>query len=411
MAAAAALAALIALLAAGVFVLTSATASDRSDLDDALSARAQQAAKVGRNTVRTTGVLGRPAVRATRRVGRILGPVTGSGDVALIRIVRGGEVLDRLGGTADPGLPLSAPNVPTTVSTPEGDWRIVQRAVGRGLVVQAASPLTTLDARRNALRDRLLLAGAGGVLGTALLAFLLAGPALGALTRLRRDAGRVATTADLDVRMPDTDGPAEVRELAATLNAMLARLERSDADRRAALDTTQRFAADAGHELRTPLTALTTTVEALRSHPDLPVAERTAMLDEIAEEHARLVDLLDALQALARGDAGARTDRGPVDLAELAEQAVEAARTAAPGTTFVLDAPGTLVVDGWAPGLRMVLDNLLVNAVRHGRSGGTVAVRVVAAGPGAVLTVDDDGPGIPVDEREAVRGRFARGRG
>ncbi|MEV4421373.1 HAMP domain-containing sensor histidine kinase [Patulibacter sp. NPDC049589] len=458
-AAAAAVAALIALLAGGLFVLASATSADRSDLDDGLVARATQAATVGRRTLAATGTFGRPAVRATRRVGRILGPVTGGSDVALIRVLRGDEVLDSLGATSDPGLPVDAPADPTTVDTADGRWRVVQRTIGRGIVVQAASPLATIDARHAALRDRLLLAGLVGVVGTGLLAFLLAGPALGALTRLRRDAGDVATTADLTVRMPADAGPVEVRELAGALNAMLSRLQAADADRRAALDTTQRFAADAGHELRTPLTALTTTVEVLRAHPGLPAEERTAMLEEIAEEHARLVALLDALQALARGDAGARTDRGPVDLSELAEQAVEAARAAAPGTTFALDAPASFVVDGWAPGLRLLLDNLLVNAVRHGRPGGRVVVTVATragglatggaaagltaessagdgtAGPGtrhdgpgitpgaassghvdtgpragAVLLVDDDGPGVPPGERTAVLGRFARGR-
>lgn len=408
---AAGLAALLALLAGGVFVLASATAADRDDLDRSLTARARQAATVARRSIRATGPGGRPAARASRRVTRVLRPVTGRGDVALIRLVQDGAVLSRLGAAADPGLPAAASTAPSTVATPSGDWRVVQRAIAPGIVAQAASPLAALDARSSALRDRLLLAGLGGVAGTGLLAFLLAGPALGALTRLRRDAGRVAATADLDVRMPADDGPAEVRELAGTLNAMLARLSAADADRRAALTTTQRFAADAGHELRTPLTALTTTVEALRSHPGLPEDERTQMLDEIAEEHARLVALLDALQALARGDAGARLDRGPVDLAELAEQAVAAARAAAPGTTIDLHAPTSLVVAGWAPGLRLLLDNLLVNAVRHGRPGGRVAVTLEGDGAWAALLVDDDGPGVPADEREAVVGRFARGRG
>lgn len=502
---ASAVAALIALVVVGVVVLATASSADRSTLDRSLTARADQAATVGRRTVRATGAAGgRPAVRASRRVGRLLGPVTGGADVALIRIVRGGTVLDVLGATADPGLPADAPRGPATVATPEGRWRIAQRSIGRGIVVQAASPLAAIDERSAALRDRLLLAGAGGVLATGLLAFLLAGPALGALTRLRRDAGVVASTADLDVRMPEDDGPAEVRELAGTLNAMLARLAAADADRRAALATTQRFAADAGHELRTPLTALTTTVEALRAHPDLPAEERETMLTEVAEEQARLVALLDALQALARGDAGARLQHGPVDLAELAEQAVAAARAAAPGATIALDAPPSLVIDGWAPGLRLLLDNLVANAVRHGRPGGRIVVTVapavagdsgraaggtgraagrpgaeaagpaagepgaeaagpgaggasvraaglaageagvraagpaageagvraaeLAAGPpgadaagragppdatttgGALLLVDDDGPGVPPEERAAVLERFARGR-
>lgn len=430
---AAAVAASLALLAAGAFVLSSVTRADRDDLDRTLAARATQAATVGRRTLGgvAAGATGRPVERATRRVTRLLGRVPGGGDVALIRLVRGGVVLSTLGAGDAPGLPLAAPRVPTTVATASGDWRIVQRPMGRGVVVQAASPLAAQDARHATLRDRLLLAGVGGVLATGALAFLLAGPALAALTRLRHDAGRVAGTDDLGVRMRDDAGPVEVRELAGTLNAMLGRLARSDAERRDAFETTRRFAADAGHEVRTPLAALTTTVQALRTHPDLPAAEREAMLAEVAEEHARLVALLDALQALARGDAGARLERAPVDLAELADQAVGAARAAAPGVTFVLDAPATLVREGWAPGLRLALDNLLVNAVRHGRPDGHVHVTVAAVGAGdggpgdapgfpttpgppsdgAVLIVDDDGPGVPADERPAVLGRFARGRG
>lgn len=409
---AAAAAALLALLAAGVFVLSSVTRSDHADLDAALVARAQQAATVGRRTLRPadrTGVP--PAQRATRRVGRLLGRVPGGGDVALIRIVRAGEVLDTLGATEDPGLPDALPRDPSTVETRAGRWRVTQRPMGRGIVVQTASPLAPLEARRDALTERLLLAGAGGVLLTGALAFLLAGPALGALTRLRRDAGGVATTDDLGVRLPTEAGPAEVRELADTLNAMLARLGASDADRRAALDASRRFAADAGHELRTPLTALTATVQALRDHPELAAQEREEMLAEVAEEHARLVVLLDALQALARGDAEEQVAREPVDLAELAEQAVSAARAASPDVAFALHAPERLVVDGRAPGLRLALDNLLTNAARHGRPDGHVAVTLTRDGTATTVLVDDDGLGVPDAEREAVLGRFVRGSG
>ncbi|MGX6450017.1 sensor histidine kinase, partial [Patulibacter sp. S7RM1-6] len=258
-----------------------------------------------------------------------------------------------------------------------------------------------------------------------------AGPALAALGRLRRAAATTAETADLTARMREDDGPEEVRQLAATLNAMLSRLERADADRREAHEATRAFAADAGHELRTPLTAVSTTVEALRRHPELPAAERTAMLEEVEEEQDRLVALLDALQALARGDAGGRLDRRPVDLVEIVEHAVAAARAGGPASaTVVLDAPDDAWVHGWEPGLRTLADNLVRNALVHGRPDGVVTVTVTTdagpaphdqAGPpaddgasgargGVVLTVDDDGPGIPGAERAAVLGRFARSR-
>jgi two-component system sensor histidine kinase PrrB len=405
---AAATAALLALVAVGILLLVSASAADRRALDAGLVSRVEQAQAVGRRALERASA--RPARRASRQVGRLLGPVTGGADVAVIRVVRAGTVLDRLGATADPGLPTRAPASPATVSTPAGRWRIVQRPIRAGLVVQAATPTAVIDARRDDLAVRIALAGVAAALITGALAFALAGPALAALGRLRRDAAGLARTADLRARMPEDRGPDEVRELAVTLNAMLARLQGADADRRTALDATRAFAADAGHELRTPLTATATTIEALRTHPELPETERQAMLAEVAEEHDRLIALLDALQSLARGDAGARLERERVDLAELAEQAVAAARARDPRAAVTLEAPERATVEGWAPGLRSVLDNLLVNALVHGRAGAAVAVAIRATDGTIELEVDDDGPGIPAADRDAVLGRFSRGR-
>ena len=118
-----------------------------------------------------------------------------------------------------------------------------------------------------------------------------------------RSRSSIADDEDLDRRVPDDAGPAELRSLAASFNAMLERLGRSTADRERALAATRRFAADAGHELRTPLTSVQATLDALRRHPELPDGRRAEMLGDAATEQRRMVDLLDGLQALARGDA------------------------------------------------------------------------------------------------------------
>jgi len=132
--------------------------------------------------------------------------------------------------------------------------------------------------------------------------------------RLRRVAAGVAGDEDLGRRVPEDDGPGELRSLAASFNAMLERLGRSTADRERALHATQRFAADAGHELRTPLTSVQATLDALRRHPGLSEDRRTALLGDAATEQRRMVDLLDGLQALARGDAP-EAEHSNVDLA------------------------------------------------------------------------------------------------
>jgi signal transduction histidine kinase len=205
-------------------------------------------------------------------------------------------------------------------------------------------------------------------------------------------------------------GPAELRALAGSFNAMLARLARSADDRNRALDATRRFAADAGHELRTPLTSVQATLSTIARHPDMPADQREELAREALAEQRRLVELLDSLQALARGDA-APLERADVDLAELVDASVGAAAARHPDTTIAADAPPEPVAcRGWEPGLRIMVDNLVENAARHGRPGGRVRVTLHGAenGHGPAIEVDDDGPGIPSEERARVFEPFRR---
>ena len=128
------------------------------------------------------------------------------------------------------------------------------------------------------------------------------------------------------------------------------------------------------------------------------------MLGDALAEQRRLVELLDGLQALARGDAGP-LELTEVDLAEVVDAAAAAAVERHPGLHLSADLPDSPVaIDGWEPGLRLLADNLVENAVRHGRPDGQIRVTLDSARPGedggALLTVDDDGPGIPEADRE-----------
>ena len=177
--------------------------------------------------------------------------------------------------------------------------------------------------------------------------------------------------------------------------------------RERALEATRRFAFDAGHELRTPLTTVQATLSALHRHPDIAAEQRAAMLEDALEEQRRLVVLLDGLQALARGDATS-PDHEEVDLADVVTLAVADARARYPATTFELDVPDApSVVRGWEPGLRLLVSNLVANAAHHGREDGTVWV-ALAGRAAPVLTVDDDGEGIPEADRERIFEPFRR---
>ncbi|MBI5105874.1 MAG: HAMP domain-containing histidine kinase [Solirubrobacterales bacterium] len=211
-------------------------------------------------------------------------------------------------------------------------------------------------------------------------------------------AGRMAT-------LPGLEGPPllapfySVRVLAVDgrpLPAADARLEEAGLQRETALQAARTFAADAGHELRTPLTSLAANLRAARDDPAaLAAGERDA---------ARLGALVEQLQALARGEAGAPARPEPVDLGELGDSAVAALRTRHPEVAVTLEAPGEgPVLQGDAEGLRIMVDNLLENAARHGAGAVRLTVRE------GELLVDDDGPGIPAAEREAVQRRFVRG--
>jgi signal transduction histidine kinase len=278
---------------------------------------------------------------------------------------------------------------------------------GRALL-QVTGGLRGVERRQARLDRDLALVGVAVLLLAGLGTWFAADLVLRPLRRLRAVASSIAGDEDLDRRVPPDDGPAELRSLAASINAMLARIGRSAADRERALAATRRFAADAGHELRTPLTSVQATLSALSRHPDVPAERRTAMLADALAEQRRLVALLDGLQALARGDAEA-VDRAPVDLGDVVDVAAAAVRARHPGLTLDAHLPeDQALVDGWEPGLRLIVDNLVENAARHGRAGGRVAV-TVADGP--ALIVDDDGPGIPAERRASVFEPFESGDG
>jgi len=290
-------------------------------------------------------------------------------------------------------------------------WRVLVTRSSDGTLATLGQSLEPVLARVSTTRDLLLRLGLVALAATGLAGFAIGSVALRPLQRLRRRAEAIGVGDDAAAGL-SSGGPPEVAALAGALDRMLARLRDSAAQTEHALESTRRFAGDAGHELRTPLAGMSADIGVLQDRTGAMTADAREAVASLAGQHRRLAALLDALQTLALGDARSALQFAPVDLADVAEQAVDSARRRHPGREIALDvAVPRAVVHGWADGLRAIADNLVENALRHGGARAAVFVAVGLSGDDVELRVDDGGPGVPAGERELVFERFGRGRG
>lgn len=264
-------------------------------------------------------------------------------------------------------------------------------SASRSIIV--AVPVKDVEQSQRVLRVTLLFAYTPLVVVMALIAWRVIGSALKPVETLRAGAARISGS-DQDERLAVPESADEIRALALTLNDMLDRLAASRGRQRS-------FVADAAHELRSPLTSMRTQLEVAQH-----LGEGGDLTTDLLADVARLSILVEDLLLLARAgsDSGHPPARESVDVrALLLATADRYAGARVP--VSVADGP-VVYANANAEELRRALANLVDNAVRH--SGSTVLLAVRAEGGGAVLTVVDDGPGIPANERERVFERFAR---
>ncbi|MER5708309.1 HAMP domain-containing sensor histidine kinase [Streptomyces sp. NPDC002122] len=237
-----------------------------------------------------------------------------------------------------------------------------------------------------------MLAGLPLLLGVvAGVTWLVTRRALRPVEDIRREMAAITASADLSRRVPEPASRDEIARLARTTNETLAALESS-------VERQRRFVADASHELRSPIASLRTQLEVAAAHPDL------LDLPGAVEDTVRLQHLAADLLLLARLDAGERPGDGRVDLGELL--AGEAARRTGDRIGVRAEAVPGAVVAGSRQQLARVIGNLLDNAQRHADARITATVRVTA--DGVLLSVADDGPGVPEAERDRIFERFVR---
>ena len=315
-----------------------------------------------------------------------------------------------------PAFPSFGPPSPDV--TQIGDYEVAATPVstsefGTRFFVQYAETHDSLDATI----ERLWLLLGAGVLGGAFLALLaglaVAGRAMRPISSLTAAAREIAATRDPSRRLPATETEDEVAELARTLDQMLRELDAARSETQQMIQAQRDFVADASHELRTPLTSILANLELLEAS----LAERGADPEEgeivagALGSSRRMRRLVSDLLLLARADAGRAGPRRDCDLVQIATTALAEVRPVAGGHELVLEADGTVPVEGNPDDLHRLAANLLENGVRHTPPGSRVVISVRREGESAVLEVSDNGPGIPPEIGDQIFARFVRGDG
>ncbi len=326
---------------------------------------------------------------------------------AAVQVVHDGVVVSSTSNASAPGffaLPGQKPGVDKTFPLAhlpiddDGPFRVT--ALGAHGPEGDVTVFVAVDV--GDVRDVLAALASKGAVGLTLLLavfsfvlWLVVGRTMRSVEAIRRRA-EVITGQHLNQRVPVPPTRDEIYRLARTLNDMLERLEVS-ATRQ------ERFVADAAHELRTPLATLRARLETALLRGDGSTDPR--LLPELWDETVRMGTLVDHLLLLARSDAGTlRPDARPVDLDDVLRDVLSSTPT---GSVRVrTEGVEPVQVVGEAALLEQVMRNLVENAVRH--AAGRVDVGLTSDAHDAVLTVDDDGPGIPPSERAEVFQRFVR---
>jgi two-component system sensor histidine kinase MprB len=332
-----------------------------------------------------------------------LPPLLRVGDQVVAQVVDADEVVQLLTGPAEVSVPSrvlaeARAGAAVTFSTQVAGepYRALARPVTGDAVLVVAADVSEQVRVLRALLARIWVIGALVAGLAATVGWFAAGALVGPLRRLTAAAEHVSRTGDLDVGVR-TDAPDEAGRLSRAFDDMLVALRASQAQQQQLVD-------DAGHELRTPIASIRSNAEVLRRHPDLDLATREQIADDVISESAELTTLVNALVDLA-GVSGATEPPTEVDLADLVRAA--ARRLPSPDRGRV-QVTGTAVAVLRAAQVHRAVTNLLGNAAKFDPSGAPIEVRVGRSGTAVEVEVRDHGPGIATDDLPHVFARFYR---
>lgn len=257
----------------------------------------------------------------------------------------------------------------------------------------------------NNLHRRVIMICVFAVGAAAVLGWVLAAFAVRPLKRLAQQTRQI----DAGDEAPDVEvrGASEAVEIADAVKGMLQRIWSEQDRTKAALASARDFSAVSAHELRTPLTAMRTNLEVL-STLQLPDEQRKEVVHDVIRTQSRIEATLSALERLAQGELSTSDDHVPVDITELLDRAAHDAARIYPDLDVSLVPAPTVLIVGLPTGLRLAVDNAIANAVKHGGAD-RVQLSAVSSRAGVEISIDDDGVGVPEEERTAVFDRFSRG--
>jgi signal transduction histidine kinase len=268
-----------------------------------------------------------------------------------------------------------------------------------------ARPLSDVDHTLARVQVFLLLGVLGGTVLALLAGLATAQRAMRPIAGLTDAAREIERTRDASGRLPHPEAEDEIAELARTLESMLGALDAARSDTQAMLDRQREFVADASHELRTPLTSVLANLELLTEELG---GEQAETAEAALRSTRRMRRLVGDLLLLARADARRIQPHRPTNLAEvLIEAASELGPMAERHELSIAADP--VVVEGVRDELHRLILNLLENAVRHTPPGTPVSASTAREGEDAIITVQDDGPGISPALEQRVFERFVRG--
>ena len=399
-------------LAVGVAALcflayTTVRASLTAEVDQMLLHEAEEYSSEMKGSTDTTSL-----VAASRKY--LTGHIDGSaGPDPILLVLSGKHIISNSGLKLEQASGNAAAKEPTTAPAGFSDSTLEDGHVYRVL----SAPITDSEGKRIGLfqaalsseNPAVVAASVAGAVGAAGIVVVLLGAVISVwaarqslqpLRAMAEDAA--AVTHALPGRRIAYEGPAdELGSLASSLNAMLARLERSYDDQR-------RFVADASHELRTPVAIVRGNVELLRGS-SLCEADAAESLRMIEDESLRMTRLLDELLSLARLE-GASRHFQPLEARTLIDEI--AARARALGVSEVVaEGPSGLWFSGDPDLLEQAMLNIVRNSIIHTHGSGKLVLACSAVGNRVLLSVTDDGPGIPPDDLDRIFDRFFRANG